>query len=90
MARKARSKSTKIRGVSPAQYQALRRMIERGEVTWQELEQQGVVEPPRNQSDFIREVKQRLSGNGKDGSAQDSAGRGAARRRKRQDGRRRS
>lgn len=82
MARKARSKSKTIRGVSPARYQSLRRLVERGEATWQELEAEGVVQPPRNQSDFIRQVKQRLAGNGKDGAAKGVASRGAARRRK--------
>lgn len=48
------------RGVTPAQYHALFRMVRAGETTWDELERRGIVLPSARESAFRRTVKERL------------------------------
>lgn len=49
-----------VRGVPRAQYLSLCRMIARKETTWAELERQGIVLPPQNESDYTRQVRRQL------------------------------
>ena len=59
--REPKSDAERIRGLTPAEYQAVSRMVRRGETTWEELERRGVVEPPKNESAFRRRVRQLLA-----------------------------
>lgn len=51
----------RVRGVTRAQYLTLFRMVHSGETTWGELERQGIVLPPRRESDFRLAVKKQIA-----------------------------
>lgn len=50
----------RIRGLSPAQYLALARMVQKGETTWAELERKGIALPAGRESEFRRHVRKVL------------------------------
>jgi hypothetical protein len=50
----------RIRGVTRKKYHILRRMIARKETTWAQLEREGIVLPPANESDYARNVRDQL------------------------------
>lgn len=51
----------RIRGVTRAQYLILRRMVNRGEATWADLERKGIVLPTGRESDYRQQVRRALS-----------------------------
>jgi len=52
----------RIRGLTRAQYLVLRRMVQNGETTWEELERKHVVLPSGHESDYRRNVRTQLAG----------------------------
>jgi hypothetical protein len=70
----------RIRGLTKAEYQAVCRMVRRGETTWDALERAGIALPAQNESNFRRRVREVLTGGvsigGQDGPAHEAAGDG--------------
>ncbi len=62
MARARRRSAVKrVRGVENSKYLILARMVRNGETTWEELEAKGIVQPPKRESAYRREVKAKLA-----------------------------